>query len=70
MIGRIHARIHAKPNDIAGRAANLKVRPTMDVGLSGSSVNRLPIREVITQRHKELKKDTLRYIFVPCVLFY
>ena len=37
VIGRIHARIHAKPNDIAGRVANLKVRPTLDVGLSGNS---------------------------------
>ena len=28
VVGCKHARIHAKPNDIAGCAANLKVRPT------------------------------------------
>lgn len=28
VIGCKHARIHTKPNDIAGRVANLKVLPT------------------------------------------
>ena len=28
VIGRKHAYVHAKPNDIAERAANLKIRPT------------------------------------------
>ena len=39
VIGSKHARIHAKPDDIAVRVANLKVRPTGNVTSVNVPVN-------------------------------